>query len=105
MPLVFTLKIQNCKKLAGALTVNTDTQIKLVVLYITCASEQRSTFVLITYLQGLAHVAGSLQSCQAPQLKGFSRQEYWSCYALLQGIFQTQGSNMLLWHWRQILYC
>ena len=33
----------------------------------------------------------------------FSRQEYWSgCYALLQGIFLIQGSNLSLlnlWHW------
>ena len=27
------------------------------------------------------------------------------CYALLQGIFPTQGSNPGLWHCRQILYC
>ena len=54
MPLVFTLQIQNCRMLAGALIVNTDTQTKLVVPQITCASEQRPTFVLITYLQGLA---------------------------------------------------
>ena len=31
---------------------------------------------------------------QAPLSMGFSKQEYWSCcYALLQGIFPTQGSN------------
>ena len=30
---------------------------------------------------------------QAPLSKGFSRQEYWGCHALLQGIFQTQGLN------------
>ena len=31
---------------------------------------------------------------QAPLSMGFSRQEYWShCYALLQGILTTQGSN------------
>ena len=36
---------------------------------------------------------------------GFSRQEYWSgCHALLQGIFQTQGLNPSLLHWRWILY-
>ena len=36
---------------------------------------------------------------------GFSRQEYWSgCHALLQGIFQTQGLNPGLLHWRWILY-
>ena len=32
---------------------------------------------------------------QAPLSIGFSRQEYWSCHALFQGIFPTQGSN---WH-------
>ena len=36
---------------------------------------------------------------------GFSRQEYWSgCHALLQGLFQTQGLNPGLLHWRWILY-
>ena len=35
----------------------------------------------------------------------FSRPEYWSGYpSLLQGIFQTQGSNPGLPHCRQILY-
>ena len=41
---------------------------------------------------------------QAPLSMGFSRQEYWSClYALLQGIFPTQGSNphlLCLLHWQ-----
>ena len=47
---------------------------------------------------------------QAPLSMGFSRQEHWSgCHALLQGIFQTQGSNSqfpvspalagILYHW------
>ena len=36
---------------------------------------------------------------------GFPRQEYWSCHALLQGIFPTQGSNPGLPHCQQILYC
>ena len=35
---------------------------------------------------------------------GFSRQEYWSCHSLLQGIFPTQGLNLGLPHCRQILY-
>ena len=30
-------------------------------------------------------------ACQAPQSLGFSRQEYWSCHALFQVIFPTQG--------------
>ena len=33
---------------------------------------------------------------------GFSRQEWWS--GLLQGFFQTQGSNPGLPHWKRILY-
>ena len=41
---------------------------------------------------------------QAPLSLGFSRQEYWSGLpALLQGIFQTQGSNLGLPHCRQVL--
>ena len=37
---------------------------------------------------------------------GFSRQEYGvGCHSLLQGIFQTQGSNPGLLHCRQTLYC
>ena len=36
---------------------------------------------------------------------GFSRQEYWSdCHFLLQGICQTQGSNLVLLHCRQIFF-
>ena len=32
---------------------------------------------------------------------GFLRQEYWSgCHFLLQGIFLTLGSNLLLLHWQ-----
>ena len=40
----------------------------------------------------------------APPSKEFSRQEYWSCHFLLQGIFLTQGSNPTLLHCRQTLY-
>ena len=36
---------------------------------------------------------------------GFSRQEYWSCHCLLQGIFLIQRSNWGLLHCRQILHC
>ena len=32
-------------------------------------------------------------ACQAPPSMEFSRQEYWSGYSLLQGIFPTQGLN------------
>ena len=35
---------------------------------------------------------------QAPLSMGFSRQEYWSGYALFQGIFLTQGSSLHLLH-------
>ena len=35
---------------------------------------------------------------------GLSRQEYWSGYSILQGIFLTQGSNLSLRHCRKILY-
>ena len=38
----------------------------------------------------------------------FSRQEYWNGLPVLDGlpewIFRTQGSNLGLWHCRQILY-
>ena len=33
---------------------------------------------------------------QGPLSTGFSRQEYWSCHFLLQGIFPTQGLNLRL---------
>ena len=42
---------------------------------------------------------------QTPLSMEFSRQEYGvGCHSLLQGIFQTQGSNPGLLHCRQILY-
>ena len=42
---------------------------------------------------------------QAPLSMRFSRQEYWmGSHSLLQGIFQTQGSNMGLLYCWQILY-
>ena len=38
---------------------------------------------------------------QAPLSMGFSSQEYWSgCHFILQGIFQTQGSNPHLLRWQ-----
>ena len=44
-------------------------------------------------------------SCQPPLSMEFSRQDYWSGELLpLQGIFQTQGSNLGLLHCVQILY-
>ena len=42
-------------------------------------------------------------ACQAPLSMGLSRQEYWSCHALLQGIFPPQGLNLsllCLLHWQ-----
>ena len=43
---------------------------------------------------------------QAPLSMEFSRQEYWSGLPCPSpGIFFTQGSNLGLLHWRQILYC
>ena len=42
---------------------------------------------------------------QAPRSMGFSRDEYWSCHFLLQGIFLTQGWNLGLPYCRQMLYC
>jgi len=41
---------------------------------------------------------------QPPLCIGFPRQEYWSGYFLLQGIFQIQRSNACLLLGRQILY-
>ena len=43
-------------------------------------------------------------ACQAPLSMEFSRQEYWNCHSLLQGIFPTQRSNPGLPHCRWILY-
>ena len=41
---------------------------------------------------------------QDPLSIGFPRQSYWSgCHFLLQGIFLTQGSNLVLLHCRQSL--
>ena len=42
-------------------------------------------------------------SLPAPLSMEFSKQEYWS-HALLQGTFQTEGSNLGLLYCRQILY-
>ena len=39
----------------------------------------------------------STVACQAPLSMGFSRQEYWNCHALLQGIFLTLGLNLHLY--------
>ena len=42
---------------------------------------------------------------QAPLSMDFSRKEYWNGLPfLLQGIIPTQGSNLGLLHWRQILH-
>ena len=69
---------------------------------------------IYVYTATCACVLKLLQSCptlcdnqtvaqQAPLSMGFSRQEYWSCHALLQGLFPTQGSNprlLCLLHWQ-----
>ena len=39
-------------------------------------------------------------ACQALVSMGFLRQEYWSCHALLQGIYPTQGLNLHLLSWQ-----
>ena len=45
-------------------------------------------------------------ACQAPLCMGFSRQEFWSgSLCPPQGLFQIQGSNLHLLHYRQVLYC
>ena len=44
-------------------------------------------------------------ACQAPLSMEFPRQEYWSGLPFPSpGFFPTQGSNLGLPHWRQILY-
>ena len=48
-----------------------------------------------------------LMDCSPPgsSVMGFPRQGYWSgSHLLLQGIFQTQGSNLGLLHCRRIIY-
>ena len=40
----------------------------------------------------------TLWTVTPPLSMGFSRQEYWSCHFLLQGIFLTQGLNLRLLH-------
>ena len=42
--------------------------------------------------------------CQTPLSVRFSRQELVSNHSILQGIFPTQGSNLGLLHFRQIIY-
>ena len=37
---------------------------------------------------------------QAPLSTEFSRQEYWCCHFLFQGVFLTQGLNPHLLHWQ-----
>ena len=50
-------------------------------------------------------VVAARSSCQPPLSMEFSRQYYWSGEPLpLQGIFQTQGSNLSLLHCMQLLY-
>ena len=60
---------------------------------------------MCVHAQSLSHVWLSVTlwtiACQAPLSMGFSRQEYWSGLPL---IVPTQGSNLGLLHYRQILY-
>ena len=60
-------------------------------------------YVLVTHAAWLFATPWTI-TCQAPQSMEFSRQEYWSCHFLLQGIFLTQGSNPGLPHHRLMLY-
>ena len=48
----------------------------------------------------LTFATPSTVALQASLSMGLSRQEYWSCHFLLQGIFPTQGSNPGLLHCR-----
>ena len=64
------------------------------------------TFVGLESVSGI-WLSGTSWSvaCQAPLSMDCPRQEYWSgSHSLLQGIFSTQGSNLGLLHWWQILY-
>ena len=57
---------------------------------------------LLNHVQLL--VTSKTVACQAPLSMGCPRQENWSGYSLLQGIFLTQGSNLGLLHCRWINY-
>ena len=64
-----------------------------------------NVFVLVTQL--CLTICNPIDSaaCSVPLFMEFSRQEYWSdCRILLQEIFPTQGLNLGLLHYRQILY-
>ena len=62
------------------------------------AKQSHSVVLTLWHLCNIAH--------QAPLSMGFSRQNTGvDCPFLLQEIFPTQGSNLGLPHWRQILYC
>ena len=80
------------------------------VLASTCRCDP-SILVLVPLLSCFSHVwlfaTPWTVTHQAPLSIEFSRQEYWNGfqYSLLQGLFPTQGSNRVLLHCRQILYC
>ena len=60
-----------------------------------CMLSHFSCVQLFVTLWTVAHLA--------PLSMGFSRQEYWWCHALLQGIFSTQGLDLHLFcllHWQ-----
>ena len=84
-----------------------------------CTSHSYSSFLFVVLATDFPLRVQSIvtQSCQlfatpwttahqAPLSMGFSRQNTGvDCHFLLQGTFPTQGSNLGLPHWRQILYC
>ena len=63
-----------------------------------------SIYLLVTQLCLTLSTSWTI-ACQAALFMEFSRQEYWSGYQfLLEGIFLTQSSNLVLLHCRLILY-
>ena len=66
-----------------------------LLLYIYILPQHKAGRILVPYACLVASVvSNSLWTVarQAPASVGFSRQEYWGCHALLQGIFLTQGN-------------
>ena len=82
---------------------------ELVNAFVSAIAQKFTTLGLLLLLSCLSHVrlcatTPWTAARQAPLPLGFSRQECWSCHALLQEILLTQGSNLGLLHCRQILY-
>ena len=70
-----------------------------------CVCARVCTHACVCYLLNCLFATLWTVARQAPLSMGFPRQEYWSGLpCLLQGIFQTQGSNLGLLHCRQIIY-